>query len=166
VFARPEREAEWNAWYGGNLKVLLSVPGFRTGQRFKALEGSPPRYMAVYTVDSPDVFESDVYIKAGGGGTNSVRFRPAYQVWIRNLLEGIAEAPNVRDSECLIMVDSASGRDEVPGVSLTWLETVGFHKSTPYRGFGVVARARAAALREHGNVALYETITAQLRQLY
>ena len=52
LFARPEWEAEWNAWYEGNLKVLLGVPGFRTGQRFRSA-GVEPRYMAMYTVDSP-----------------------------------------------------------------------------------------------------------------
>ena len=71
LFARPEWEAEWNAWYEGNLKVLLGVPGFRTGQRFRSA-GVEPRYMAMYTVDSPAVFDSAVYKAAGGGGTNSL----------------------------------------------------------------------------------------------
>ena len=54
LFSRPDWEAQWNAWYEGNLKVLLGVPGFLTGQRFRSA-GSAPRYMAMYTVDSPDV---------------------------------------------------------------------------------------------------------------
>jgi hypothetical protein len=166
AFSRPDWEEEWNAWYGGNLKVLLSVQGFRTGQRFKALEGSPPRYMAVYTVDSPEVFESAAYIGAGGGGSNSTRFRPAYQVWIRNLFEGIDLAPRVGDGEYLVSVDSATGDDNVPGVALTGLNSTGFHKSTPYRGIGVVPRARAPGLREHRNVSIYEPITDQQRELY
>ncbi|MGZ5171275.1 MAG: sugar ABC transporter, partial [Burkholderiales bacterium] len=120
AFSRPDWEDEWNAWYGNNLKVLLSVPGFRTGQRFKALDGSPPRYMAVYTVDSPDVFDSRFYKDAGGGGTNSQRFRPAYHVWIRNLFEGIKAAPAICDDEYLVSVDSTTQNVELPGVPLTW----------------------------------------------
>ena len=166
TFARPEWEEEWNAWYAGNLKVLLSVPGFRTAQRFKALTGTPPRYMAVYTVDSPDVFETEAYIKAGGGGTNSIRYRPAYQTWTRNLFEGIDRAPAVGDGEYLVAVDSATREEKVPGVALTWLESTGFHKSTPYRGVGVVKRDRLQGVSESGSVSIYVPVTSQQRQLY
>jgi len=167
AFSRPDWEDEWNAWYGGNLKVLLGVQGFRTGQRFKALDGLPPRYMAIYTVDSPDVFDSQVYKDAGGGGTNSQRFRPAYEIWIRNLFEGVASAPDVRDGEYLVSVDSAARNIELPGVSLAWLHSTGFHKTTAYRALGVVEgldeveRARAV-----GGVTVYKPITAQQGPLY
>ncbi len=166
AFSRPDWEAEWNAWYGGNLKVLMSVPGFRTGQRFKALYGSPPRYMAVYTVDSPDVFESKRYLKAGGGGTNSQRFRPAYQVWIRNLFAGIEAASAVCEGEYLVSVDSEAKNVELPGVPLTWLESTGFHRSTPYRGIAVVSRNLMEPMSRNNSVAIYQPITAQQGPLY
>ena len=166
AFSRPEWEEEWNAWYAGNLKVLLGVPGFRTGQRFKALQGAPPRYMAVYTVDSPGVFESQRYIEAGGGGTNSLRFRPAYETWIRNLFEGIDRAPNVRENEYLVTIDAASADQDIPGVALTWLNSTGFHKSTPYRGIAVVKQDRLEALGKRADVSIYQPITAQQGQLY
>ena len=167
AFSRPDWEDEWNAWYGGNLKVLLGVQGFRTGQRFKALDGAPPRYMAVYTVDSPDVFESRIYKDAGGGGTNSRRFRPAYEIWIRNLFEGVAVAPNVREGEYLVCVDSAAPDVELPGVPLAWLHSTGFHKTTPYRALGVVAQQDAAErVRGVSGVTVYRPITAQQGPLY
>ena len=166
AFSRPDWEDAWNAWYGGNLKVLLGVPGFRSGQRFKALAGSPPRYMAVYTVDSPDVFESEAYKDAGGGGTNSQRFRPAYQVWIRNLFEGIQAAPEVRAGEYLVSVDSTSQDVELPGVRLSWLKSTGFHMTTPYRGIAVVAENEAGRVRGNSGVTLYKPITAQQGPLY
>ena len=164
AFCRPDWEDEWNAWYGNNLKVLLSIPGFRTGQRFKALDGSPPRYMAMYTVDSPDVFDSRIYKDAGGGGTNSQRFRPAYRVWIRNLFEGIKAAPEIRDDEHLVSVDSATQNVQVPGVPLMWLNSTGFHMTTPYRAIGTARRVDA--LRENGSVTVYRPITAQQGPLY
>ena len=166
TFSRPEWEEEWNAWYAANLKVLLAVPGFRTGQRFKAIEGTPPRYMAIYTVDSPDIFESPTYVKAGGGGSNSVRFRPAYQIWIRNLFEGIAVAPEVRDDEYLAYVDSVDRDVTIPGIELTWLRSTGFHKTTPYRAIGVLKQAQAKALNTTSPVILYKPITPQQGPLY
>lgn len=166
AFSRPDWEEEWNAWYGGNLKVLMGVPGFRTGQRFKALEGSPPRYMAVYTVDSPDVFESKRYIEAGGGGTNSQRFRTAYQVWIRNLFEGIDAAPEIRDGEYLVSVDSESKNKELPGVPLTWLKSTGFHMTTPYRGIAVASNDQVEPMRGNNSVTVYQPITARQGPLY
>jgi hypothetical protein len=165
-FSRPDWEDEWNAWYGGNLKVLLAVPGFRTGQRFKAVDGSPPRYMAVYTVDSPDVFESRDYKDAGGGGTNSQRFRSAYQIWIRNLFEGIKAAPGVGENQYLVSVDSAAQNFEVPGVPLTWLNSTGFHRTTPYRGIGVAKQNLTDAVRNNADVTVYRPITAQQGPLY
>jgi len=165
AFSRPDWEDEWNAWYAGNLKVLMAVPGFLTGQRFKALNGIPPRYMAVYTVESPAVFESERYKQAGGGGVNSQRFRPAYKVWIRNLFEGVETAPEVRDDECLVCVDSPARNLEVPGVRLTWLESTGFHRSTPYRGIGIADGKREQTLQSVEGVTLYRPITARLGPL-
>ncbi len=166
AFSRPDWEEEWNAWYGGNLKILIGVPGFRTGQRFKALDGSPPRYMAVYTVDSPDVFESKRYLDAGGGGTNSQRFRPAYQVWIRNLFEGVDVLPEIRDGEYLVCVDSPARNWNAPGVSVTWLESTGFHKSTPYRGIAAISGEHVKLMRRNDNVTVYQPITPQQEALY
>ncbi len=166
AFSRPDWEEEWNAWYGGNLYVLLSVPGFRTGQRFKALDGSPPRYMAAYTVDSPDVFESKRYLEAGGGGTNSQRFRPAYQVWIRNLFEGIDAVPEIHDGEYLVCVDSNARKLDAPGVQPLWLHSTGFHMSTPYRGIAVVSKDQVESLRRDSSVTVYQPITAQQGALY
>ena len=166
AFSRPDWEEEWDAWYGGNLKVLMSVPGFRAGQRFKARDGTPPRYMAVYTVDSPDVFESRPYKDAGGGGSNSQRFRPAYQVWIRNLFEGIDTVPEVRDGEYLVCVDNNTGNWDAPGVSLTWLKSTGFHRSTPYRGISVVRGEQVKLMDRNDSVTIYQPITAQQGSLY
>ncbi len=165
-FARPDWEAEWNTWYAGNLKVLMSVPGFRTGQRFKATESSPPRYMAVYTVDPADVFESRIYTDSGGGGTASQRFRPAYQVWIRNLFESVSAVPEVRNDECLVLVDGGSSQLELSGVQLTTLKTTGFHMTTPYRGIGIVKQSKIGSLPTADNITVYLPITAQLGPQY
>ena len=166
VFARPDWEEEWNAWYAGNLKVLMSVPGFRTGQRFKSVEGVPPRYMAMYTVDSPDVFETQIYKDSGGGGTASQRFRPAYQVWIRNLFEGVTVAPAVQEGQCLLMLDADASNVQLAGVPLAMMPCTGFHKTTSWRGLGIVDEARMQSLPKTDGLTIYRPITSQLGSLY
>jgi len=155
TFSMPELEADWNAWYAGNLGVLLAVPGIASAQRFRVPDSAPPRYMAMYTLAGPEVFESEAYLKAGGGGANSVRFRPAYQVWVRNLFDGIAEAPAVADDQCLVCVDAATPI-EVSGASLAWGRAIALHQTTPLRGLGVVPRSTALALTGRPGITIYE----------
>lgn len=155
TFNLPELEAEWNAWYFGNLSVLLAVPGFHSAQRFRVPDAVPPRYMAMYTVDGPGTFETKVYVEAGGNGANSVRFRPAYQVWIRNLFDGIDVAPDVPSGHCLVTIDSAEPRSDTPA-PMRWGRAVGFHKTTPYRGLAVVAADAAGPWRALAGVTIYD----------
>ncbi len=155
TFSLPELEDEWNAWYSGNLHVLLSVPGIDSAQRFCVPGANPPRYMAMYSVSSPKVFDSAAYRDAGGGGTNSVRFRPAYQVWVRNLFADIDEAPEVGTDQCLLTVDAARLPFDLRGVALQWGRAVALHKTTPLRGFAVVARAVAEPLQALPAVTMY-----------
>jgi hypothetical protein len=161
LFSRPDWEAEWNAWYEGNLKVLMGVRGFRTGQRFKNAAAAP-RYMAMYTVDSPDVFDSVVYKAAGGGGTNSRRFREAYQIWIRNLFDSPQPIPNVGRQDYLLVEDTVDASAPLkPGVHR--MACTGFHKTTPYRCLSVVQTPPQTL---PANALCYCAITAQQGPLY
>lgn len=155
TFCLPELEDEWNAWYFGNLGVLLAVPGFHSAQRFRVPQSQPPRYMAMYTVDGPETFTSEIYVKAGGNGANSVRFRPAYQVWIRNLFAGVDPAPDVPAGHCLVTLDAAAPRSDPPA-PMSWAQSVDFHKTTPYRGFAVVAAAAAEPWRGLAGATVYD----------
>jgi hypothetical protein len=166
-FARPDWEDEWNAWYAKNLRVLLSVPGFLTGQRFKGTDSQPRNYMAMYTVDSPAVFESKAYIDAGGNGVNSQRFRPAYEIWIRNLFDNAQPAPAVGEGECLVLRDSDEKQESLGDIPMTWLESIGFHRSTPYRGLAVVPEADVEQLAASSDsLLIYRPLTEQVGPLY
>lgn len=165
TFSKPEWEAEWNEWYVGNMPVLMHVPGFITGQRFKSPFGSPPRYMAMYTVEA-GVFESQFYLDSGGGGTNSQRFRPAYQVWIRNLLEGISKAPAIMDDESLIVVDDTQKIWSHSDLKINWLETTGFHQSTPLRGIAVAKNDQIDSLLKDDRITIYQPVSKQMGALY
>ena len=161
LFSRPDWEAEWNAWYKDNLKVLLGVSGFRTGQRFKAADGVP-RYMAMYTVDSPAVFESTAYKAAGGGGSNSQRFREAYKIWIRNLFDTMQAIPNVGADEYLLVEDAADESAALkPGVQR--MRCVGLHQTTAFRSLSVLQTPPPSV---PVNAICYRAITAQQGPLY
>jgi hypothetical protein len=161
TFSRPDMEADWHAWYSGNVQVLLGVPGIHTAQRFRVPDTQPPRYMAMYTVDAPGVFETEAYKKAGGGGTNSARFRPAYQVWIRNIFDGIATAPAVPMGSRLLVVDAPAPDRPLAGVELAWGKSAGLHATTAFRGLGVADVSMAQRVGGAADITVYEPMTPQ-----
>ncbi len=60
----PGWEDDFQAWYNTeHVPSLLGVPGFVSGRRYVALEGEP-QYLALYEVESPEVFNGEVYRKA------------------------------------------------------------------------------------------------------
>ncbi|HKI97213.1 MAG TPA: hypothetical protein VKB51_01945 [bacterium] len=63
--ADPAGEADFNAWYSGqHLIERVGVPGFRSGCRYAAVEGTSPdvpRYFAAYDTDDAAVLSSPAY---------------------------------------------------------------------------------------------------------
>lgn len=165
VFSLSELEQEWNDTYTAQTRIMLGVPGFRTAQRFKIMgDAAPPRYMAMYNVDSAAVFESMPYKNIGGGGTWSTRFRPAYQVWIRNLFETGATAPAVGNDQAILVFDAPKPGDFPPASRQPlWLKSVGFHMTTPYRALAVLSAGDAKDASTNGQGACYKPVTAPLK---
>jgi hypothetical protein len=161
LFARADWEQEWSDWYNGNLSVLLSVPGFRSAQRFRNV-GESPRYLAIYTVDSPEVFQTQTYVNAGGNGANSVRFRPAYQMWKRNLFDSGNRALSVDMNQFLLVEDIAEA-SVAPRAGAQRLPCSGMHKTTAFRDLTVLS-APLDGLAQ--NALCYRPLTPQLGQLY
>jgi hypothetical protein len=63
----PELEGEFHAWYNlEHVPERLNIPGFVSGRRYAALEGSP-RWLATYELTSVAVLESSEYTKWLGG---------------------------------------------------------------------------------------------------
>jgi hypothetical protein len=61
----PAYEADFNAWYDReHMQERVAIPGFRHARRFKANDGGPGRYLALYVTDTLDVFRSDAYRRA------------------------------------------------------------------------------------------------------
>ena len=152
----PAREREWDAWYVEHLRVMVTVPGISSAQRFTT--GSPgySPSLAMYSVASADVFADPYYQRVRGMG----EWLPLIDTrhYRRNLFAGLDAAPDVPDGCALVVVDRAPA--ELPGLELTWLETVGLDRSTPYRGIAVVTRAAAEALAGH-DVGVYRPVAAR-----
>ncbi|ROM98080.1 MULTISPECIES: hypothetical protein [Pseudomonas] len=101
-YAEPASEAEWNAFYSlEKLPALISVSGFSSSQRFKALSGNCPAYLALHSVDTPAVLQSDEYRQKGGG--NFSRWQSHITDWRRNLYAGLDRAVAVGADEFLLL---------------------------------------------------------------
>src|SRR4051812_46794547 len=162
VYGDPATEPAWHAWYAGYLRKLVSVPGIDTAQRFRALDCSPHRYLAMYSVASANVYESDAYRNMGGGGSQSARFHDAYALWTRNLFDGAARAPLLDAGRRMIVWDAATPSRLSPPDTV-WLHAVGLHMTTPYRAFAVLESDSTLAQHDLPGSYVYEPFTAPLR---
>jgi hypothetical protein len=107
-FSDPAREDEWNAWYETYLAQLVSLPGLDTAQRFRAVAPGAQHweYLALYSVASLDVYESEAYRSIGGGGNASVRFKDALSRR-RNIYAGIERVPEVTGAGRVLLCEDA-----------------------------------------------------------
>jgi hypothetical protein len=137
AFTRPDMQEAWDAWYTEHLDILLSVPGFHTAQRFLCLTPWPAPYLAIYTVDSPEVFESAPY-RARGGRDSTGEWKPLMVNWDRNVFAGIDRAPEVAAGELLLLTEAEPGALTGAGVDFTWLTSAGLDRTVARRGLAVV----------------------------
>jgi len=173
VFADSAAEPAWHAWYALYLHKLTAVPGIRSAQRFKALGCSPSRFLAMYTVDSADVFTSEPYKAMGGGGSQSARFHAAYRLWTRNLFVAARRddtapattdirAPAIAGPQRVLVFDRdryAPSASDALEAQATWLESVGLHMTTKYRAFLVLDASVSAQAASTPGSFLYEPFT-------
>lgn len=150
AFTDPAREDAWNAYYNGDkLTTLLSLPGFRASQRFRAIADTPSPYLAVHSLRDAAVLDQPAY-RAMGGGTFQ-GWDALVTNWHRNLFTGMEAAPEVRPDQCLVMLDNPDAADRAPGVSFTWLDIAGLDRSVARRGLGIVSAEAGAQLAQSGD---------------
>lgn len=132
----PSRRQDWDAWYVEHLRIMRTVPGIASAQRFTTDSRTYPPSLAMYSVASEDVFRDPYYLSVRGMG----EWKPLIDTrfYHRNLFSGLEIAPHVRPDQLLIVADRPY-RD--PKVELTWLQSVGLDRSTPWRGIAVVEAA-------------------------
>lgn len=148
----PSREKAWAAWYADHLRIMVTVPGITSAQRFTTATPGHPPSLAMYSIASAAVFDDPYYRSIRGMG----EWQPLIDTrhYHRNLFSGLDVAPDVPEGAVLIVAD----RDrptEFP-LALTWLTAVGLDRSTPCRGIAVVDTETADALASH-DVAVYRT---------
>jgi hypothetical protein len=156
----PGYEKEWDAWYVEHLRIMVTVPGISSAQRFKTVSRGYSPSLAIYTIASAEVFSDPYYQSVRGMGD----WLPLIQKrhYRRNLFEGLDTAPDV-PVDCVLIVADREGPAELPGLTLTWLKTVGLDRSTLYRGIAVVMRTAAEAFTEDG-VGVYRPVGARAVQ--
>ena len=154
----PRREAEWDSWYLDHLRVMLTVPGVNSAQRFTTSTPGFPRSLAMYTFASAAIFSDPYYLSIRGQGEWLPLLDKRHHH--RNLFEGLAATPDVAADACLLVADRTE-----PAAGLragfTWLKAVAIDRSTPYRGIAVVTQAAADDMAAE-DVAVYRPVTARL----
>jgi len=152
AFTEPARETAWNAWYDDEkLAALLSVPGFRASQCFRAIMHTAAPYLAVHAVRDAAVLEQSSYGAVGGG--TFCGWDDLVTNWKRNLFSGMEAAPEVAPEECLVMTDDPAAADAAPGVDFAWLDIAGLDCTTKLRGFAVVSSSTGQSLaREKADI--------------
>lgn len=151
----PAREAAWDAWYLEHLRIMVTVPGIGSAQRFKTVTPGHSPSLAMYSIASPDVFTDPYYQSVRGMGEWLPLIDKRY--YRRNLFAGLDAAPVVGDGLVLLVADREHP-SEIAGIALTWLEAAGLDRSTPYRGIAIVGRDAAQGLAR-GDIALYRPVT-------
>jgi len=161
-FADPRSEAEWNDFYSlEKLPALISVTGFRTSQRFKALSDGCPVYLAVHTIDGLDVLTGEEYRQKGGG--NFSRWQRHIIDWHRNLYSDIGLPPAVHADELLALCGCGPEALIRMGVTPLPMRAVALDRFPERRWLAKLPR-RHARLGENipEGVHLYAPMTQQL----
>jgi len=155
------RERDWDAWYVEHLRIMMTVPGISSAQRFKTDSPGYSPSLAMYTIASAAVFQDPYYQSVRGMGD----WLPLIQKqhYRRNLFEGLDQAPDVAQ-DCVLIVADRDRPADVPGVALIWLKCAGIDHSTPYRGIAVVKADGAGTAAARGSVAIYRPVTVGATQ--
>jgi hypothetical protein len=157
----PGREKEWDAWYVEHLRIMMTVPGISSAQRFKTDSPGYSPSLAMYTIASAAVFQDPYYQSVRGMGD----WLPLIQKqhYRRNLFEGLNQAPDVAQ-DCVLIVADRDRPADLPGVALIWLKCAGIDHSTPYRGIAVVKGDGAGTTTARGRIAVYRPVSVGANQ--
>jgi len=163
-FIEPRRQAEWDAWYLEHVHVLLSMPGFHSAQRFVCLTPWRAPWLAIYTVDAQEVFESAPY-RARGGRDSTGEWKSLMRNWDRNVFDGLARAPAVGVEQVLLLADADPASVQALDIEFHWLDAVGLDRTVRRRGLAVADAAlgrRLALTPTIDTVRAYRPLMAQL----
>ena len=147
------RAADWDLWYVDHLRIMLTVPGISSAQRFMTDNPDRSPSLAMYSIAGADVFDDPYYRSVRGLGVWQPLVNSRY--YQRNLFSGLERAPVVDRESVLLVADRPSVDLALADLALTWLVCVGIDRSTALRGIGVVAASPAP----RPGVAVYRPVT-------
>ena len=141
-FTDPAREQAWNDWYSGpKIAQMLAKPHFRTCQRFRRTAGRGRTYLALWTLQSPEAFNTTAYRTDWG----FFDWEPYIADWSRDLFDG-GDAPETAfavpagGSLRTVSFDGMSlerahdARIALAQAEMIWLPVVGLDRHTPLIG--------------------------------
>lgn len=169
-FNEPAKEAAWNAWYSGpKIAQMLRKPHFRSCQRFKRHTGRGRDYLALWTLRSPDAFQTEQYTADWG----FFEWAPHITHWSRDLFDGgrAAETAFAVPAEASLAVVSFDGlsaeqasatRDAIAPSrpDMMWLPVLGLDRHTPWIGLRIAADFINQDVPDGAQQALYRPISA------
>ena len=152
----PGRDADWDRWYLEHLRAMVSVTGVESAQRFKTTTSGYSPSLAMYSMESPAVFEDPYYLSIRGLGEFRDLVDPRY--YRRNLFAGLDLAPAVAPEQIMLVWDTAAPREDAD-FDFAWLEAVAADRSTPYRGIAVIPAHAFSTVPEETGIARYIPVT-------
>jgi len=147
------RSDEWAQWYVEHLRIMRTVDGIDSAERFICDAAGWPPSLAMYTIRSAAVFDDPYYQKIRGMGSWLPLIDRRY--YRRNLFDGAGQAPLVPPGSVLLVTDRDTISSGIPDVAWTWLKSVGLDRSTPYRGIAVATQEAARTIPPSGEFAVY-----------
>ena len=154
----PAGEAAWREWYVEHLRIMCTVDGIDSAQRFHTYTPGWPPSLAMYSIRSPEVFVDPYYQTIRGMGPWLDLIDKRY--YKRNLFEGEREgqavvAPRVPRDQALIVADQPTATFVDCALPFMWLKTVALDRSTPYRGICAIAQDRLPGRSNRAGLAIY-----------
>lgn len=84
-----EAEDAFNRWYNERyLPLLLTLPGFLTGRRYRAIEGQP-KYFAAYDLEDASVLDRPEYVRTRAWDAHAAAEDREAFARFRNLVRGV-----------------------------------------------------------------------------
>jgi hypothetical protein len=160
-FTEPDREQAWNDWYSGpKIVQMLAKPYFCSCQRFRRVSGHGRNYLALWTLQSPEAFNTTEY-RSDWGFFDWERY---IADWSRDLFDG-GETPvtafAVPPSGALhvvsfdgIDIDRAQAARAATAnlePKMMWLPAIGLDRHTPIIGLAPSGVATPVAAAGDGN---------------
>jgi hypothetical protein len=145
-FTEPAKEQAWNDWYNGpKIAQMLAKPHFRTCQRFRRVSGRGRNYLALWTLRSPDAFNTAEYRSDWG----FFEWQPYITDWSRDLFDGggapepdFAVPPqgslHIVSFDGMSLDQASAARAALTPLQppMIWLPVIGLDRHTPLIGLG------------------------------